>query len=64
VFEYGDTTQDDNTGFGLDIVESLATAHGWTVEVEPSRDGGTRFVFEGVAVSGQETLSATADSAQ
>jgi len=28
VFEYGDTTQGDNTGFGPDVVESLATAHG------------------------------------
>ncbi|WP_336325221.1 sensor histidine kinase [Halovenus sp. HT40] len=52
VFEHGYTDSDGNTGFGLDIVESIATAHGWSVSVEEGREGGAKFVFGGV-----ETLS-------
>ena len=45
VLERGFTTDDDGTGFGLAIVEQIADAHGWTVEVTESRDGGARFEF-------------------
>ncbi|WP_256300255.1 hybrid sensor histidine kinase/response regulator [Haloarchaeobius salinus] len=45
VFESGYTTSDDGTGFGLAIVEQVATAHGWTVSVTSSTDGGARFEF-------------------
>jgi PAS domain S-box-containing protein len=48
VFEYGFTTDDDGTGFGLNIVESIADAHGWTVSVTDSESGGARFEFAGV----------------
>ncbi|MXR51478.1 hypothetical protein GRX03_07660 [Halovenus sp. WSH3] len=48
IFEHGYTTERDNTGFGLDIVDSIAAAHGWTVSVEDGREGGAKFVFEGV----------------
>ncbi|WP_435161215.1 two-component system sensor histidine kinase NtrB [Halorubrum sp. SY-15] len=48
VFESGYTTADDGTGFGLSIVEAIAAAHGWSVDVTPSRDGGARFAFTGV----------------
>jgi signal transduction histidine kinase len=48
VFEPGYTTRDNGTGFGLAIVKQLASAHGWTVEVEASDGGGARFVFTGV----------------
>jgi len=48
VFEDGYSTDDDGTGFGLAIVESIAEAHGWTVSLDGSADGGARFVFTGV----------------
>ncbi len=43
VFESGYTTTRDGTGLGLDIVEDILEAHGWTVELGVSADGGTRF---------------------
>ncbi|WP_380675350.1 PAS domain-containing sensor histidine kinase [Salinigranum sp. GCM10025319] len=45
VFEAGYSTSDDGTGFGLDIVRSIASAHGWTVHVTESDRGGARFEF-------------------
>ena len=45
VFEPSHTTAPDGTGFGLAIVERIAEAHGWTVSVTESRDGGARFEF-------------------
>jgi len=48
VFEYGFTTEDDGTGLGLNIVESIADAHGWTVEVTDADGDGARFEFAGV----------------
>ena len=44
VFEQG-YTDGDGTGFGLAIVEAVARAHGWSVAVTESRDGGARFEF-------------------
>ena len=35
-------------GFGLAIVDRIAAAHGWTVRVAESVDGGVRFEFAGV----------------
>ena len=43
VFESGYTTNTDGTGFGLAIVEEIATAHGWAVSVTDAEDGGARF---------------------
>ncbi|QLK24667.1 ATP-binding protein [Natrinema zhouii] len=48
VFEAGHTTNQDGTGFGLNIVRSIAEAHGWEVSVGESPDGGARFEFVGV----------------
>jgi len=48
VFDYGFTTDADGTGFGLNIVESIADAHGWTVDVTDGENGGARFEFTGV----------------
>ncbi|MDG5778732.1 histidine kinase N-terminal 7TM domain-containing protein [Haloarculaceae archaeon H-GB2-1] len=45
VFEEGYTTASDGTGFGLAIVDNLATAHGWDVSVTESSSGGARFEF-------------------
>ncbi|MFD1645544.1 histidine kinase N-terminal 7TM domain-containing protein [Haloarchaeobius litoreus] len=46
VFESGVTTNDEGTGFGLAIVESIARAHGWSVTAEESETGGARFTVE------------------
>ena len=49
VFEAGYSTAADGTGFGLRIVERVADAHGWTVELAESEAGGARFEVRGVA---------------
>ena len=49
LFDYGYTTNEGGTGFGLSIVKSIAEAHGWTVEAGESESGGARFEFHGVA---------------
>ncbi|WP_440991648.1 ATP-binding response regulator [Haloarchaeobius baliensis] len=48
IFESGFSTTTDGTGFGLKIVEQIAAAHGWTVDVCESASGGARFEFTGV----------------
>ncbi len=48
IFETGVTTDDDGTGFGLDIVRTIADAHGWSVSLCESPDGGACFEFAGV----------------
>ncbi len=48
VFEYGYSTEDDGTGFGLRIVEQVVDAHDWSVRVTDGRDGGARFEVTGV----------------
>ena len=48
LFEAGYSTADDGSGFGLAIVERIATAHGWSVTVTDSAEGGARFEFTGV----------------
>jgi|AntRauMinimDraft_4_1070384.scaffolds.fasta_scaffold00095_10 PAS domain S-box-containing protein len=45
VFESGETFSVDGTGFGLAIVEDIAEAHGWRVELTESASGGARFEF-------------------
>jgi PAS domain S-box-containing protein len=44
-FEDGVSTKPEGTGLGLSIVESIANAHGWTVEATESESGGARFEF-------------------
>jgi signal transduction histidine kinase len=46
VFDVGETSQADGTGMGLAIVEQIAGAHGWTVSLAESADGGARFEFD------------------
>lgn len=43
VFESGYTTAAEGTGFGLAIVEGIATAHGWEIAATEGTDGGARF---------------------
>jgi len=52
VFESGWTTAEDGTGFGLSIVDEVATAHGWDIAVTESADGGARFEFTNVETMG------------
>ncbi|WP_226011301.1 sensor histidine kinase [Halomicrobium salinisoli] len=60
VFEYGHTTEEDGTGFGLAIVETVVTAHGWEIDVDESHDG-AKFVVSGVGPV-QETAPGVAES--
>ena len=48
VFDPGYSTGAEGTGFGLTIVERIATAHGWHVSVTQAESGGARFEFAGV----------------
>ena len=51
VFDPGYTTKADGTGYGLRIIQEIATAHGWTVCVTDSETGGARFEFRGAESS-------------
>ena len=54
VFETGYSSTQQGTGFGLSIVQQVADAHGWEVEVTDGEDGGARFEFRGVRFAGRE----------
>ncbi|KKF40057.1 histidine kinase [Halorubrum saccharovorum] len=53
VFDAGYSTLQEGTGFGLRIVEQVATAHGWSVRVTEGREGGARFEVTGVEPAGE-----------
>ncbi len=42
-FEHGYTTNRNGTGFGLSIVKEIVAAHGWSISICGSENGGTRF---------------------
>lgn len=48
VLESGYSTSEAGTGFGLSIVQEIATAHDWTIRVTESEAGGARIEFTGV----------------
>ena len=48
IFEHGFTTDARGSGFGLSIVERVASAHGWTVAAVEGTEGGARFEVSGV----------------
>ena len=48
IFEPGYTTADAGTGYGLEIVRTVAEAHGWEVTVTDSATSGARFEITGV----------------
>ena len=50
VFQSGYSTAEGGTGLGLAIVREVARAHGWTVTVTGSADGGARLEVTGVEV--------------
>lgn len=53
VFEAGYSTSEHGTGFGLSIVEQVAEAHGWNVELTEGSGGGARFEITGVEFSAE-----------
>jgi PAS domain S-box-containing protein len=48
IFDVGYSTTPDGTGFGLSIVEQIATDHDWEVRATDGRNGGLRFEITGV----------------
>ena len=50
VFESGYSTGSGGAGLGLSIVDGIADAHGWTIEVGESESGGARFEMSDVVV--------------
>jgi len=52
VFDAGYSTNEDGTGFGLDIVREIADAHGWSITVTESETGGARFEIRGMHLDG------------
>ncbi|QSG10254.1 sensor histidine kinase [Halapricum desulfuricans] len=48
IFESGYSTTSTGTGFGLAIVGEIAAAHGWSIAVTESDEGGARFEITGV----------------
>lgn len=48
VFETGYSSEEEGTGLGLNIVQTIAGAHGWTLSLTTGRDGGARFEVRGV----------------
>lgn len=59
VFETGYSTRDAGTGFGLNIVEEIADAHGWDVRIAESAAGGARFELTGVSFAEDASSTAT-----
>lgn len=51
VREWGFTTNDDGTGYGLSIVTRIADAHGWDLSITDGQTGGARFEFRGLDLS-------------
>ncbi|WP_256290905.1 PAS domain-containing sensor histidine kinase [Halobellus inordinatus] len=50
VFDPGYSSASDGTGFGLAIVQRVADAHRWDIELTESEFGGARFEFTGVEI--------------
>jgi PAS domain S-box-containing protein len=48
VLKTGYSTNADGTGFGLNIVRQVASAHGWDVSLSDAPGGGARFEITGV----------------
>lgn len=50
VLEWGVTSDDDGTGFGLAIVRQIVDGHEWQIDVTESESGGARFEVSGVTI--------------
>jgi signal transduction histidine kinase len=53
IFEYGYTTADDGTGFGLAIVKEIVEAHSGSVSVTEGETGGARFEIRSIDMATQ-----------
>jgi signal transduction histidine kinase len=51
VFDYGYSTREEGSGYGLAIVRSIVEAHVWEIEAGESAQGGARFDISGVQVA-------------
>ncbi|MES3518208.1 MAG: response regulator [Natronomonas sp.] len=51
IFDFGYSTSEEGTGFGLAIVDEIADAHDWAIDVTESDTGGTRFEITGVEIA-------------
>jgi len=52
IFDHGYSTTTEGTGFGLAIVQQVVRAHGWSITVTESTDGGARFEIRGMTPIG------------
>jgi len=50
ILESGYSTTEEGTGFGLAIVNEIVDAHGWSIQITESGDGGARFEITDVDV--------------
>ncbi|OVE86144.1 hypothetical protein B2G88_04965 [Natronolimnobius baerhuensis] len=59
IFEYGYSSTPEGTGLGLSIVSSIVTAHGWSLSVTQSENGGARFEISTVerAYTGEDDVT-------
>lgn len=48
VFDSGYSSTEAGTGFGLPIVNAVVEAHGWTIDLTEGRNGGARFLIDGI----------------
>jgi len=55
VFDWGETTMGDGTGFGLAIVTDIVEAHGWQISIADSDEGGTWFEIDGIRSRGESS---------
>ena len=46
------TTRAEGTGIGLNLVRQIVVAHGWSIDVEQTDDGGARFVMRTAGAGG------------
>jgi signal transduction histidine kinase len=61
-FEYGHTTAENGTGFGLSIVSEVVDAHDWDIAVTDGSEGGARFEITGVTTARRVSMD-TAEEA-
>ena len=52
VFESGFSTEEENPGYGLSIVQGVIELHDWEIAVTEAEDGGARFNITGIEFTG------------
>ncbi|WP_252699673.1 sensor histidine kinase [Natronosalvus vescus] len=57
VLEWGYSTAEDGTGYGLHIVSKIARAHGWQIAIMTGTEGGARFEFTNVDINSTSNSS-------